>query len=484
MTKKISEVPEVAVGTLSIERLRPALGDRRYSILESRLLSAAGEFRGRTLWHVNSTATGGGVAEMLRPMTAYMRDLGLDARWVVVGGNPAFFELTKRIHNGIHGVNGRYRPEDHETYDEVTAANAAGFLPRVKPGDVVICHDPQTAGLVPILRRAGALVIWRAHIGHDDSRNGSVARTWNFLERYIRAAHAVVFSREAYVPGQFADLPRLVIHPSIDPLSVKNAPIEPGRVKAILIAAGLLEGHLNGIPPLFTRPDGSTAVVERKAIVLREGDGLPPAAPMVLLVSRWDRLKDPTGVIEAFARHVPVPDAQLVLAGPDVSGVTDDPEGAEVFEEVRASWSRLPPAIRSRVHVASLPMEDVDENAAIVNALQRLSRVVVQKSLYEGFGLTVTEAMWKARPIVASAVGGIQDQITSGVHGLLIDEPQDLEGCGRAITGLLVDRVLARRLGRNAKERATSRFLVSRHLLDWLEFIPSMLSRVKAEQAA
>lgn len=469
------EVNDVPVGTLPLDRLEPALRGRRFEVLSGRLAAARDELEGRTVWHVNSTATGGGVAEMLKPMTAYMRGLGIDARWVVISGDPPFFELTKRIHNGIHGVRATFTNADREIYDRVTAANAREFLARVKAGDVVLCHDPQTAGLVPFLKESGAVVVWRSHIGHDHKQNGSVGHTWDFLAPYVREADAIVFSRFEYIPEALGDLPHLVIHPSIDPLSVKNAPMEPAQVRAILLAAHLFSGEPEGAEPSYLRPDGGTGRVERHAIVLREGDAPPLGTPVVLQVSRWDRLKDPLGVMRGFADHVPVDGVHLYLAGPDVSGVTDDPEGAEVLAEVQSEWSRLPDGIRARVHVVSLPMEDVEENAAIVNALQRHAKVIVQKSLYEGFGLTVTEAMWKSRPVVASAVGGIRNQITSGVHGLLIDDPTDLAAYGAAVTEVLTDRALARRLARNAKERATSRFLVSRHLLQWLEFLPELV---------
>jgi trehalose synthase len=373
-------------------------------------------------------------------------------------------------------VNGTLRGSDRRTYEQTAAANLDELLALVRPGDVFLCHDPQTAGLVPRLKQAGALVIWRSHIGHDD-QNGSVNRTWKFLLPYLKQADAVAFSRDAYIPRDLRGLGSHIIHPSIDPLSVKSMPLARAQVRAILLAAGILGGKPGTGLPEFQRSDGTTGRIERPAQILRAGD--PPAfgAPLVLQVSRWDRLKDMAGVMEGFARHVTRPDAHLMLVGPDVEGVSDDPEGAEVLAEVKRAWHGLPRRRRERVHIVSLPMVDVEENAAVVNALQRAARVVVQKSIYEGFGLTVTEAMWKARAIVASAVGGIQDQIVDGTHGLLVSDPHDLRACGRAVQRLLDDPVLARRLGRNARERAATRFLVSRHLLQWLEFIP----RVEAE---
>ncbi len=193
-------------------------------------------------------------------------------------------------------------------------------------------------------------------------------------------------------------------------------------------------------------------------------------SPLVVQVSRWDPLKDMTGVMTAFAENVAgAGPAHLLLAGPVVTGVADDPEGAATLERCIEVWRRLPHAERSRIHLACLPMHDADENAAIVNAIQRHAAVVTQKSLAEGFGLTVAEAMWKARPIVASAVGGIVDQIVPGEHGLLIDDPRDPAAFGQAVRNLLDDRPYAERLGANARTRATAEFLGDRHLAQYAE---------------
>jgi trehalose synthase len=215
----------------------------------------------------------------------------------------------------------------------------------------------------------------------------------------------------------------------------------------------------------FTRRDGSPGRINRRVDVLQTGPPPPPEAPLVVQVSRWDRMKDMPGVMTGFATHVdPALGAHLLLSGPAVTGVADDPEAAEVLEECIALWRDLPHAQRSRVHLACTPMADPDEAASIVNALQRHASVVVQKSLAEGFGLTVAEAMWKGRPIVASAVGGIVDQIVSGVHGLLVEDPRDLRVFGSAVETLLHDRTEADRLAENARRRAGAEFLGDRHL--------------------
>lgn len=218
--------------------------------------------------------------------------------------------------------------------------------------------------------------------------------------------------------------------------------------------------------------------MRRPAQILREGP--PPSAdvPLVVQVSRWDRLKDMAGVLEGFARHVEhsggPENAHLALVGPNVAGVSDDPEGRQVLDECAAIWGSLPQDRRRRIALVALPTDDVEENAAVVNAVQRHAAVVVQKSLAEGFGLTVAEAMWKSRPVVASAVGGILDQITTGQQGLLVQDPCDLEEFGAALSGLLVDAEESNRLGAAARVRIQDRFLPDRDLTQWAQVISSI----------
>ncbi len=256
-----------------------------------------------------------------------------------------------------------------------------------------------------------------------------------------------------------------MIPPSIDPFSAKNEPMSSRNVRLALGYVGLIDG--DGSPPVvpFTRRDGSPGRINRHVDVLQSGPAPGPHAPLVLQVSRWDSMKDMAGVMDGFAHHVdPTLGAHLVLAGPAVKGVADDPEAAAVYDECVARWRALPHAIRGRIHLACLPMADPDENAAMINALQRHASVVVQKSLAEGFGLTVAEAMWKARPVVASARGGITEQIEHEQNGLLLEDPYDLAEFGRAVERLLCDRDLAARLGAAARERILEVFLGDRHL--------------------
>jgi trehalose synthase len=326
------------------------------------------------------------------------------------------------------------------------------------------------------VRRAGASVVWRCHVGVDVP-DQHVSEAWDFLHPYLDDLDAYVFSRRAFAPP-WVDADRLhVIAPSIDPFSAKSYEMTSDEAVRVLRHVGLLAG--GGRPPStpFRRRDGSPGRVDRHADILQTGPPPPSDTPLVIQASRWDRMKDMEGVMAGFAQHVDgMGDAHLVLAGPSVSGVADDPESGRVLDACQQAWRRLPHAARSRVHLACVPMRDPDEAAAIVNALQRHAAVVTQKSLAEGFGLTVAEAMWKSRPIVASAVGGIVDQIVDGQHGLLIADPCDLAAFGAAISRLLEDPALARRLGAAARQRASEEFLPDRHLEQWATLIGRALA--------
>ena len=468
---------EVHITALTPERLLPLIGPERAERFEATARAARERLAGRTILNVNSTASGGGVAEMLRSILAYVRGAGIDAQWVVIKGDPHFFEITKRIHNNLHGApgdGGALGADERRHYEEILHANADELLALVRPRDIVVLHDPQTAGLAHALARAGVIVIWRCHIG-TDATNEQSDRAWAFLRPYLEDVDAYVFTRQAYVPG-WADPERTaVIPPSIDPFSPKNQEMPPADVEAVLHYVGLREGNPPGAVAAYTRADGSVARITRHVDVLQTGPPPPADAPLVVQVSRWDPLKDMSGVMTAFAEHVDGGSAaHLLLAGPVVSGVADDPEGAATFERCIEVWRRLPHAERSRIHLACLPMHDTDENAAIVNAIQRHAAVVTQKSLAEGFGLTVAEAMWKEKPIVASAVGGIVDQIVSGEHGLLVDDPRNEAEFGQAVRRLLDDPTYAEHLGANARKRAIREFLGDRHLSQYAELFDKL----------
>ena len=439
----------------------------------------------RVIWNVNSTAAGGGVAEMLHSLLAYTRGLGVETRWAVIPGNADFFRITKRLHNALHGDRGDGTDlggAEREIYENVSAHNAADLCKRVRADDFVILHDPQTAGLIPRLVDRGARVIWRCHIGGDAPSQES-DRGWEFIAPYLDAAHAFVFSRFAYVPDCCDHGRSVIVAPSIDPFSPKNQDLDELTVEAILQRTGLIASGTRSGSAVFKRPDGSMGTVVRQAEVLREGPPPGPEASLVVQVSRWDRLKDHVGVLEGFEKLVrdAGPDGtHLILAGPSAAAVTDDPEGLATFDEIVQSWRRLPDEVRRRVQLANLPMDDLLENAAIVNALQRRASIVVQKSLREGFGLTVSEAMWKRRAVVASAVGGIQDQIEHGVSGLLIRNPSDLTAFVAALRQLLASPDLAQRLGRNARQRVTRHYLGMRALSQYADLFERLDASARA----
>jgi trehalose synthase len=465
----MGEPHSVDVEPVDVARLEPLIGADRVTQLRDAAAHATVALGQRRIFNLNSTANGGGVAEILRGLVAYARGLGLDVRWLVIDGDPSFFTVTKRVHNGLYGVagdGGELGEEERETYERTLARNRDAVVSAVRAGDVVVVHDPQPAGLIGPLRAAGALVVWRCHVGVD-APNAASERAWAFLRPYVEAADVHVFSRRAFAPPWLPAERVAVIAPSIDPFTEKNRALFEDDVRGILAAAGLVTGG----------PAVSSPRVSRRAVLVSE-DGPPPlSSPLVVQVSRWDRLKDMAGVLRAFVDHVdPGLGAHLVLAGPQVDGVDDDPEGTEVWNEVVELWSELPGTARARAHLAAVPVEDLAENARIVNALQQHAAVVVQKSLAEGFGLTVAEAMWKSRPVVASAVGGIVDQVVDGETGILLADPDDLAACGAAVTGLLHDEAGAAQMGRAARERVLRRFLADRHLLQYAELLERLLA--------
>ena len=457
----------VSFPALDPGRLEPLVGRARKERIDEIAASVRDLLGDRRVLNVNSTAHGGGVSEMLYTLLGYARHLGIDTAWLVLDGDPDFFSVTKRIHNGLYGSPGdglELGATARATYESTLAANAESLPEHVRPGDLVVVHDPQPAGLVPALLELGTLVVWRCHVGIDHANEWS-ERAWSFLRPYVEDVHGFVFSRRNFAPD-WVDPARLaVIPPSIDPFTPKNDHLAPERVLALLTAAGLVSS------------DGSLPAVRqlRPAVVLQE-DGAPdPSVPLVVQVSRWDRMKDMPGALTGFVEGVsPTTGAHLLLAGPAIDGVDDDPDALDVWRETVALWHELPTRARARVHLATIPMHDLAENAVVVNAVQRHASVVVQKSLAEGFGLTVAEAMWKSRPVVASAVGGIVDQIVDGETGFLHD-PHDLDAFAAHVNTLLESPAQAARLGANGRRRVTEHFLADRHLLQYAQLLEQLL---------
>ncbi len=349
---------------------------------------------------------GGGVAEILSRMVPLLRELGIDARWDVIKGGARFFAVTKKLHNALHGRAEELSERDYGIFLETSAENARDVETY---GDIVFVHDPQPIALVE--KRAGNRWLWRCHI--DVSSPDESA--WRFLEPYVARYDAAIFSAPSF--SRQLPIRQYLIAPSIDPLSDKNRDLLPEEVNAVF-----------------------------------EKYGVPRDKPVVTQISRFDRLKDPIGVIAAYELVKRSTDCRLVLAG---GGASDDPEGVEVLNEVRERAAGDPD-----IHVLLMPQNDLD-----VNALQRGSDVIVQKSIREGFGLTVTEALWKGKPVVASNVGGIPLQVTHKYSGLLC---HSIEGAAFAVKQLLNAPDYARRLGENGREHVRGNFLLTRHLRDYL----------------
>jgi len=480
-----SEVPhqkltvrEVKVPARSLSRLEPLIGADRYGELERAAALVSRKFRGHTVWNVSSTSAGGGVAEMLQVLVGYTLDASIDIRWLVIEGDSEFFSITKRIHNRLHGVagdGGELGASEAAHYSDVTAANAVNMIGLIQRGDVVLLHDPQTAGMTAPLAEAGALVVWRCHIGREKT-NEWTDQAWSFLRHHLDGCVGYVFSMQEYVPAWMDQGRTWVIPPSIDPFSPKNQEMAPNEVLRTLRRIGLIRAGAEDSPVVFTRRDGTAGLVQRRASILSDGSPLEPETPLVIQVSRWDKLKDMAGVMRGFSSFVAGRvDAQLALVGPSTGEVADDPEGAEVFAECVATWEELPAAERRLVKLVTLPMDDVDENASIVNAIQRHATVVVQKSLAEGFGLTVAEGMWKAKAVLASKVGGITAQIAPGT-GLLLEDPTDLPAFGDILAALLERPAEIAELGTRARRHVLEGFVGDKHLMRYGHLIEQLVS--------
>ena len=375
----------------------------------------------RAVWNISSTAEGGGVAEMLQVLVGYTLGAGLNVHWLVMSGDPEFFVITKRIHNQLHGSPGDGRElgvADATHYSRVAAANAKSVLSFVQPGDVVLLHDPQSAGLAAPLAEAGVQVVWRCHVG-DEQVNYWTEQAWSFLRPHLTACRAYVFSARASYRPWMEESMVWIIPPSIDPFSPKNEEIDNEGVLRTLRRIGLLAGGRGDAPAIFTRRDGTTGPGRTKGIdrLRRRCAALLLNVPLVVQVSRWDRLKDMTGVMKGFAARVAGRlDAQLALVGPIRTMRCPTTRRTPQYSgECLSAWNALPMSyVRRWIYLVTLPMDDIDENATMVNAIQRYATVIVQKSLAEGFGLTVTEAMWKSKAVIASDVGGIDDADSAG----------------------------------------------------------------------
>lgn len=384
------------------------------------LLQKLGEkLSNRSFLHVNSTRAGGGVAEILQRMVPILKELGIDARWEVIGGDERFFDITKKLHNALQGKLENITEEMWQHHYEVNKINAGNLN---LEADAVLIHDPQPLPLVEY-RKTGKW-IWRCHIDMSDP-SGEV---WDYLSRYCEKYDAAIFSVAKF--AQAMPIDEFVITPSIDPLSDKNRDLSEDEIRETV-------GRLQ----------------------------IPLDRPIVLQVSRFDRFKDPIGVIKAYRMAKKYNDCILILAG---SAAADDPEGEAVLNEVREHASGDPD-----IYLLLLPpFSDRD-----INALQRIATVVLQKSLKEGFGLTVAETMWKGKPVIGGATGGIPLQITHGATGFLVSS---VEGAAFRVRQLLNNPEMAKRMGENAREYVRTNFLMTRQIRDYLSVWYSMENKGKS----
>lgn len=375
----------------------------------------ASKLKGKLIQHFNSTSVGGGVAEILNRMMPLLLDLGVNSRWDVIKGGEQFFEVTKKFHNALHGKEANLTKKDFDVFVETNEINAkeSQIL-----GDIVFVHDPQPIGLIK--RKKSNKWVWRCHVDVSSPDR----KVWDFLKSYIQNYDASVFSSAKYAHN--LPIKQYLIAPSIDPLSDKNRELEQHEIDAVL----------------------------KKYKV-------PQDKPIIAQLSRFDYLKDPIGVVQTYKLVKKYVDCRLILAGGLAS---DDPEGLEVFEKVKEMVGNDPD-----VHLLLLPQDDI-----AINAIQSVSSVIIQKSIREGFGLTVTEALWKGKAVVATNVGGIPLQITNKFSGLLT---YSVEGTAFAVKQLLNNPEYAAMLGRNGKEHVRNNFLITRHIKEYLLLFLSLYNK-------
>ncbi len=379
------------------------------------LILLSEKIQGKVIQNINSTAVGGGVAELLSRIIPFLKELGIDARWNVIKGDEKFFTITKKMHNALHGVDIKVTPDELSYFRQVNQENALNID---FTGDIIYIHDPQPIALIEKKQELQKKWIWRCHIDFTNPQPS----VYNFLKPYIERYDTAVFSAPSFV--QNIQIPQVLVSPSIDPLSDKNKELTEDVIQGIL-----------------------------------ERFGIDHTRPIITQISRFDYLKDPIGVIKIFKKVKRTMDCQLVLAG---GGASDDPEGTHVLEEVKKAAEDDPD-----IHVIVLPTGSDLE----INGLQRASTVILQKSLKEGFGLTVTEALWKAKPVIASAVGGIPLQIVHKYSGILT---YSAEGTYYYLKLLLNQPEYARELGLNGREHVRNNFLITRQLRDYILLFLSM----------
>ena len=451
------------------------------------------QLAGRKVWMVNSTAQGGGVAEMLPKMVSLLRELGVACQWAVISSDrPAFFSLTKRLHNLIHGHGEPVlTDEDRGLLESVNRENAGSLRKHIDPRDILVVHDPQPLPLGTMLKQdLGIRTVWRCHIGLDEHLEATRA-AWMFLKPYITSYDHTVFSAPEYIPDYVAGRVS-VIHPAVDPLGHKNRHLSPHKLVGVLCNAALAVDHQPVLTPPFSwpaerlQPDGtfvSAKVPGEIGLLYR---------PIVTQISRWDRLKGFAPLLRGFLKLKERIDddgetktrqmrrlelVRLVLAGPDPASIQDDPEGQEVIQELSDMFQDLDPRLQKDVVLLSLPMASRKENALMVNALQRCSTIVVQNSLREGFGLTATEAMFKRVPVLGTPACGLRQQIRDGLDGRLVADAENPELIADVLEEMLSDANLRHRWARSAESRVHEEFLIFTQLWRWLNVLAGCVRR-------
>ncbi len=466
-TTSVQEMPVPRRSREHFASIQP-VGFRR---AERAIERADSGFAGRAIWHISYASgdgNGSGVDEMLRSLLGYTRDSGLDAHWLGAAADHGFRTVSRRIYHRLYGSEGDGGPlgDDERQVIELVAAEHAELLSgRIRPGDVVFLHD--LPGLVGPMKEAGAKVIWRCHLGVDEP-NAWAREAWEFLWPMVADADASVFSRREYAWEMIPPDRVGVLHPTVDPFSPKNQSIRPEVVLAILDQIGLADSGLE-TPPVFERSDGSPYRLTATGEIDQDGP-LPAETPLVVQVSGWERLKGQRELLDLFAREMGDSPAHLVIAGPEIGTSAVGTEEGDVLDELRVVRDGLAEEARARIHLVQLPRHDLEENAIMVNALQRRADLIVDNAAREAFGLSVAEAMLKGKAVLARRIGGIEDQIVDGVSGVLIDPGEDAR-FATVMRQLLDDQRRREELGIGARAQAVSRSLTIEHLAEYLELI-------------
>lgn len=446
----------------------------RLATLQHVAPSVRAAMQGRTVWNIAPVGLVGGAHDMVRSNLSGVGALGVDTAWVTIDTEPEFLATRRELSRLLYGMPGAQRPLDHVScnhYEKVLAAEAQQFAHVIRPGDITLLHDPATAGLAEALQKMGAKVVWRFH-GGTKHRNEHTAQGWEFLRPYLAFCDRILVSVKGYGPPWAHQDIVTVMAPSIDGSSTRNRPmtnqdVQDTLTRANLAHCGRADRHVD-----FVRADGTIGAVRRHYDLVLGGQTIDPNAPLVLQVNRWDQLKDVPGVMRGFAGMVGLdPAPHLAVVGPTIGDSHRQEEAARSFAECEKLWHQLPQGVRHRIHLIRMPQDDPEETSYLINALQHHATIVVQKSLAEGFGLAITEALWKSKPVVVSGVGGLAEQVHHDITGLVVDDATDLAGFSTSVATLLTDPQRAARLGAAGRERVREHYLADRHLLQFADLL-------------